>query len=97
MTAVIDATDRLGEVVDELHTAQSTALEARVLAHQINGDLGRIVGGLDLLLADPGLTAEQRAEVTQIREAATAMTGRFVRVHQLIRAINPDPLPGAPS
>jgi hypothetical protein len=96
VSAVIDQTDRLGEAVDALHTAQATALEARVLAHAINGYLAAIVGGLDLLAADPSLSAEHRREVAEMQQAASEMTAAFTRMHSLVRTIAPGPLSEPP-
>jgi hypothetical protein len=94
---VIDQTDRVGEAVEALHTALTSAREARVLAHRINGHLAAIVGGLDLLAADPSLGDAHRREVAEMQQAASEMTVAFTRMHGLVREIAPGPLEEPPS
>ena len=73
--------------------AQSAALDARRIAHRINNDFSVLHGLLDIFGREPGLTAQQRADIAQMAASLDSMDRQFKAMHALIRGINNAPLP----
>jgi two-component system cell cycle sensor histidine kinase/response regulator CckA len=75
-TIAADALRRSSERVREAELRQSQRIESVVqlaggIAHDFNNLLTTILGSAEILLEDPGLGAESREDVEEIRKAAT--------------------------
>lgn len=92
LTDIAYLTGEISALRAEHDRTTDAAHEARRLAHQIKGDLGVIVGTLEVMQAAGTLTSDQRHDVETMQAAAERITEQFEAMHGLVRSIAPGSL-----
>lgn len=69
--------------------ARDAASAGRILGHMATNELSIVIGALDLLQREPGLTDQQHQTLGHTIAAAEAAAARIREQHQQIRALDP--------
>lgn len=74
-----------------------TALIGRRVVHDINGDLGLLVGEIEILAADSSISVVHRAAIVRMSASAEAVRLGVIEVQRLMRSMSPQVPPAMAS